>query len=183
MTEAVRRKSNIRQGEIYFWTATIHNWQQLLLSDVYKNCIIDSLQYPNVKSLADVFAFVIMSNHIHLIWRLKALNGKETASGSLLKFTAHTFKKGLQHTAPAELQQYKVTAHNKEYEFWQRDSLTVSLYTKAVAYQKLDYIHFNPITERWRLAAAPVLYPYSSASFYESGERRFSFLKDLRDEF
>ena len=31
--------------------------------------------------------------YIHLIWRTNALNGKETAQGSFLKFTAHTFKK------------------------------------------------------------------------------------------
>jgi putative transposase len=36
-----------------------------------------------------------MPNHIHLIWRTFALNGKETAQGSFLKFTAHEFKKML----------------------------------------------------------------------------------------
>ena len=41
------------------------------------------------------FGFVIMPNHMHLIWRIKELNGKETPQGSLLKFTAHRFKKML----------------------------------------------------------------------------------------
>ena len=34
-----------------------------------------------------------MPNHIHLIWRTKDLNGKETAQGSFLKHTAHQFMK------------------------------------------------------------------------------------------
>jgi REP element-mobilizing transposase RayT len=39
------------------------------------------------------FGFVIMPNHVHLIWRTKELNGKETAQGSFLKYTAHEFRK------------------------------------------------------------------------------------------
>src|SRR5215204_5363943 len=87
------RKSFIEIGEIYFWTATINNWHRLLLQDKYKDVIIESLQYLSSNNKIDVFAFVIMPNHIHLIWRTKELNGRETAQGSFLKYTAHEFKK------------------------------------------------------------------------------------------
>jgi len=40
-----KRKSHIDKGEIYFWTATINKWQQLLEKDEYKDVIIESLQY------------------------------------------------------------------------------------------------------------------------------------------
>jgi hypothetical protein len=43
-----KRKSYIEPGEIFFWTATIHNWQRLLLKDEYKNVIINSL--PHVQA-------------------------------------------------------------------------------------------------------------------------------------
>jgi putative transposase len=67
-----------------------------------------------------------MPNYIHLIGRANSLNGKETAQGSFSKFTAHEFKKMLKENS-SELQKYAVNAHNKEYEFWQRDSLAVTL--------------------------------------------------------
>jgi hypothetical protein len=57
---------------------------------------------------------------------------------SFLKFTAHEFKKLLLQEGGTSLEAYKVQANNKEYEFWQRDSLAVHLYTKDVAFQKLD---------------------------------------------
>ena len=60
-----RRKSHINKGEIYFWTATINKWQRLLEKDVYKDVIIDSLQYLTDNGKIDVFAFVIMPNHLH----------------------------------------------------------------------------------------------------------------------
>ncbi len=92
-TNEYLRKSFIEIGEIYFWTATINNWQRLLQSDVYKDVIISSLEYLSSTNKIDVFGFVIMPNHIHLIWRIKELNGKETAQGSFLKYTAHKFKR------------------------------------------------------------------------------------------
>lgn len=175
------RKSFIENGKIYFWTATINKWQKLLLEDRYKDVIISSLEYLSNTGKIDVFAFVIMPNHIHLIWRIVENNGKETSQGSFLKFTAHEFKKML-ICEGADLSGYAVQTHNKNYEFWQRDSLAVNLYSRNVAYQKLDYIHLNPLAERWQLVTDPCDYTYSTAKFYEQGVKEFSFIKDLRDE-
>jgi REP element-mobilizing transposase RayT len=178
-----RRNSYIEPGEICFWTATINNWQHLLRDDMYKDVVISSLNYLSAAGKIDVFAFVVMPNHIHLIWRINDLNGKETAQGSLLKYTAHEFKKLLKKGNEGGLISYAVAAPNKEYEFWQRDSLSVSLFTKDVAFQKLDYLHFNPLSERWQLVKDPGDYVYSSAAYYEKGEKNYPFLKDLREEF
>ncbi|RNI32831.1 hypothetical protein EFY79_19765 [Hanamia caeni] len=84
-----RRKSYIEIGEIFFWTATINNWQRLLLKDEYKNVIINSLSYLSESGKIDVYAFVIMPNHIHLIWRIKEMNGKETSQEAFLKYPGH----------------------------------------------------------------------------------------------
>ena len=169
-------------GEVFFWTATINNWQHLLKEDGFKEVIIQSLRTLSERGLADIFAFVIMPNHIHLIWRTNSLNGKETVQASFLKFTAHTFKKMLSGEN-AELSKYAVDAHNKKYEFWQRDSLAVHLYSRQVMLQKLHYIHLNPLASHWNLANNPWDYYYSSARYYEMNEKNFDFLKDIREEF
>ena len=177
------RKSYISIGEIYFWTATINQWKHLLKRDAYKDIIINSLKYLNEKGKIDVFAFVIMPNHIHLIWRINEMNGKETAQASFLKFTAHEFKRKLKIDAPEFLLEFAVSAHNKNYEFWKRDSLAIHLYSKEIAFQKLDYIHNNPLAEHWQLVKDPCEYKYSTCNFYNTGKKIFSFIKDLRDEF
>jgi REP element-mobilizing transposase RayT len=170
-------------GEIFFFTATINNWNHLLQQNSYKEVIIQSLDYLSRTNKLDVFAFVIMPNHIHLIWRTNEMNGKETVQGSFLKYTAHTFKEKLKKEDSALLSAYAVDAKNKKYEFWQRDSLAVHLYTSEVAYQKLEYIHLNPLAEHWQLVTDPYDYYYSSASYYQKNSSVFPFLKDLRQEF
>jgi REP element-mobilizing transposase RayT len=177
------RNSYMEIGEIYFWTATINQWQRLLWPDRYKDVVISSLDYLSTAGKIDVFGLVVMPNHVHLIWRTLELNGKETAQGSFLKYTAHEFRKMLIAEDKKKLFSYKVDVKNKEHEFWQRDPLAIHLYTKKVAFQKLNYIHRNPLAERWQLAKNPCDYKYSSAKFYETNEKTFSFLKDLRYEF
>jgi len=178
-----KRKSHIELGQIYFWTATINKWQKLLNDDAYKKVIINSLRHLSAKGKLDVFAFVIMPNHIHLIWRINELNGKETTQGSFLKHTAHEFKKMLIQEDHKGLSNYTVNATNKQYEFWQRDSLAVHLFDENIAYQKLDYIHANPTAEHWALVSDPCDYEYSTAKLYEMGVSEFGFVKDLREEY
>ena len=150
-----------------------------MLEDRYKNVIISSLEYLSSEGKIDVYTFVIMPNHIHLIWKTNELNGKETAQGSFLKYTAHEFRKMLLKDNKEELSLYKADAENKKHEFWQRGSLAVPLYTRSVAFQKLKYIHTNPLAEHWQLVKDPCDYRYSSARYYELNEKLFSFLKDL----
>lgn len=177
-----RRKSHIDRGEIYFWTATINKWQRLLEKDEYKDVILDSLQYLSDEGKIDIFAFIIMPTHVHFIWRINEPNGKESPHGSFLKYTAHTFKKMLMTEDKSKLSAYKVGRGNKNYEFWQRDSLAIPLFTRKIAMQKLHYIHNNPLKKHWTLAKDPCDYKYSSARYYELNEKNFSFLKDLLEE-
>ena len=170
-------------GEIFFWTATINHWQKLLWPDRYKDIIINSLNYLSNTGAIDVYGFAIMPSHIHLIWRAMKLNGKETAQGSFLKYTAHEFRKMLYKEDKRKLLSYQVEAANKQHEFWQRDPLAIPLFSRKVAFQKLNYIHYNPLAEHWQLAKDPCEYKYSSARYYELNDRSFGFLKDLRDEF
>jgi putative transposase len=61
--------------------------------------------------------------------------------------------------------------------------LAILLYTPKVAYQKLDYLHNNPLQSHWNLVDDSIDYLYSSIRFYESQEEAFLFLSDLRNEF
>ncbi len=173
----VRRKSHHDINKIYFFTATIHRWQPLLADDSNKQLIVDYLKKLSEDGSLTIYAFVIMPNHVHIIWRQNKLNGKETPQGSFLKYTAHEFLKRLK--ASGESKFYEVNAANKKHEIWQRDSLSVEIYSRNVAKQKLDYIHFNPASKKWMLAKDDLGYFYSSARYYNDGKDDFGFLNDL----
>jgi putative transposase len=91
----------------------------LLEGDDNKRMIADYLKTLFAAGLISVYAFVIMPNHFHLLWRQKKLNGKEPPKGSLLKYTGHELLKILKREGKLHL--YEVQAAKKKHEIWQRD--------------------------------------------------------------
>jgi REP element-mobilizing transposase RayT len=166
-------------GKLYFFTATIKDWIPLFEKREFKQIILDSLGFLTSKSLIRVYAFVIMPNHIHVIWEMVEMNGKESPHASFLKFAGHEFLKKLRKGNPELLENFAVNEANKSYSFWQRDSLPIELFSPMVIYQKLGYIHQNPCRGKWMLADNPLEYPFSSYEFYETGKDRFGFLTHI----
>jgi putative transposase len=178
-----KRKSEMEIGEPYFWTNTIYAWKHLLKEDSIKNIIVASLQYLSDKKLIEVYGFVIMPNHLHLIWQLNKMNGKEKPNGSFQKFTAHSIESKAKDLSGYDFESHKVDEYDRRYRIWERDPLATLLYSNEIAEQKLNYIHSNPIQEHWSLAARPEDYKYSSARFYETGKKDWPFLIHYKERF
>ncbi|MBN7799590.1 transposase [Algoriphagus aestuariicola] len=163
-------------NKVYFFTATIHHWIPIFEQEGYKEVLLSSLRFLTGKGLLKVYGFVIMPNHIHLIWELLEMNGKELPHASFMKFTSHEFLKKMRSGNTELLRHFVVDQGIRAHLFWQRDSLPIEVHSPKVVFQKLDYIHRNPCKGKWMLAENPLLYPYSSYEFYETGEDRFGFL-------
>lgn len=73
-----------------------------------------------------------------------------------------------------ELADYLVNAKDRTYQFWERNALSIDLWTEEVLVQKLNYLHQNPV--RAGLANFPDHYKYSSAMFYKAGIDNWRFL-------
>jgi putative transposase len=155
-----------------FFTATIQKWKQLLKDDSYKNIITDALKFLVQEEKVTIYAFVIMSNHIHIIWQSKANNTIQNIQNSFIKHTSKQFKRLVELQDLAS--NYQVNAVDRKYNFWKRDSLNIELYSTAVFNQKLNYIHYNPV--KAGICNQPEEYHYSSALCYEKGIDKFGFI-------
>lgn len=81
-----------------FFTATIQAWKKLLEPNKYKDIIIGSLEFLVKDKRVTLNAFVIMNNHIHLIWQMQALIHPQHVQQDFLKYTAQHIKADLQKT-------------------------------------------------------------------------------------
>ena len=177
------RNSRMAFNEIYFWTDTIYEWKKLLSPDIHKQIIIDCWRELVKRKLIAIYAFVIMPNHIHVLWEMLEPNGKEMPHASFNKFTSHRFLDNLRANHPHVLPLFRVNEKERRYRFWQRDALAVLIDNEPKAYQKLSYIHTNPLQERWSLVQYPEDYIWSSARYYETGEDAFGFLTHYQERF
>ena len=157
-----------------FFTATILEWKPLLQHNRYKDEIIKALQFLVKKKRIKLYAFAIMQNHIHLIWQPLPGETLQTIQHSILKHTAQQFKIDLQKNNIALLEQFKVNAKDRAYQFWERNSLSIELRSAKVFNQKTEYIHNNPVTAG--LCILVEEYYYSSAKFYATGIDYFRML-------
>jgi REP element-mobilizing transposase RayT len=156
-------------NRVYFYTATILNWQKLLSRDKYKDMILASLQWLVDRQKIRLYGYVIMPSHIHFIWELLSMNGREKPHASFMKHTGHLFLKELRVNHAQVLPHFLVNNTTREYQFWQRDALPVEMLSPRMLEQKLGYLHNNPLQDHWNLATSPEQYRYSSALFYEKG--------------
>ncbi len=152
-----------------FFTATILEWKPLLKEDKYKDIIVNSLIFLVEHQRVKVFSFVIMPNHLHLIWQIQPGHERTDVQRDFLKYTAQKIRFDLIDNNPELLNKFEVNARDRKYQFWERNTLSVDLYNHHTFIQKLDYIHYNPLHERWNLSISPEAYHYSSALFYETG--------------
>ncbi|WP_185968903.1 transposase [Carboxylicivirga sp. M1479] len=81
------------QEGAYFITLQIVNWADLFSRQVYRDIVINNLQYCIANKGLIVYAYVIMSNHIHLL--VQSSNGQ--LSNTIRDFKSYTSKKFIQH--------------------------------------------------------------------------------------
>ena len=168
---------------MYFWTITVKEWIHLLKEEEFKIIIINSLKWLHEKKLVNIYGYVIMPNHIHLLWEQLKMNGKEFPKNSFEKFTAHQFQKKLRNENSEWLKKFRVNTVDRNYNFWQRDPLAIYVSGKEMASQKLNYIHNNPMQAKWNLCQAPEHYRFSSANFYENQIDEFGILTNYIEVF
>ena len=63
-----KRQGQMEIAQSYFYTDTIQGFKNLLEDDIIKMIIIDSLQYLTKNNIVELYGYVIMPNHIHLLW-------------------------------------------------------------------------------------------------------------------
>lgn len=159
-----------------FVTITNLNWLPVLQNDFHKQILLEALKHRVLQQKLTVYAFVIMPNHFHAIWQLHDAVKKDQFQRDFLKFTARSILQFMRMNDDALLDKLKVVDADREYQVWERNSLSKDIFSQQFFLQKFNYIHHNPIRPKWSLAAFPVQYYYSSADFYNSGIDLFGFL-------
>ena len=160
---------------IEFFTATCLNWQPLLQFDERKQIIMDSLRFLVEDDRIWLYGFVIMPNHLHILWCKQDKWVVKNIQQMFLKYTAQQLKFLLIDTGRIEeLDKYKSSQSDRIYHFWERRPYKATMYNREVASQKIDYIHDNPV--KAGLCKLPEDYKYSSAKFYEMNVDSWGFI-------
>jgi len=172
-----RYQMSDKQG-CYFVTFTVIHWIDIFSRKDYRDIIVSSLNYCIANKGLVVYAWVIMSNHIHLVITTK---GSEDISGIIRDFKKHTSKQvstAIQAINESR-REWLLNAMSKEakrigratyYKLWKDDNHAVNIDGIRIKLdERLNYVHENPVRNGWVSNAWD--YVYSSAKDYQINKK------------
>jgi len=132
------------KNEPYFLTLTIRNWYYILDRHNRWDILLDSLHFCQKEKDLEIYAFVFMVNHIHLIGKSPDI------SGFLRDFKKHTSQeimKDIRATEPSIAQLFE----NEEGRFsiWQKTNMPKIIQNESYFWQKKQYIENNPVRRKY----------------------------------
>ena len=154
----------------YFLTFQIVGWVDIFTRKVYRDIVIDSFKFCQTNKALNLFAYVIMSNHLHLI----AQSGNGDLSGFIRDFKSFTgkqFKIEIDQLTESRRDWMKMVFEfhakfkkKQDFQFWTHENHAELIYSQKFIVQKVNYIHNNPVKSG--LVTRPEDYLYSSARNY-----------------
>ncbi|MEM9390311.1 MAG: transposase [Bacteroidota bacterium] len=165
------------QTKLHFVTFAVVEWVDVFTRSMYKDAVVESLKFCQKHKGLVVYAWCIMTNHVHLI--ISSLDGfrQEDILRDLKKHTSKQLIAKIMENPQESRKNWMLwlfkeagrkNSNNKNHQFWRQDNHPIELSTNQLMDQKLTYIHNNPVEAG--IVDEPESYLYSSARDY-SGQR------------
>ncbi|TAE79339.1 MAG: transposase [Bacteroidetes bacterium] len=158
----------IEQGKVYFLTMTIVEWIDLFTRECYADILVDSIKYCQHHKGLEIYAYVIMPSHAHLIASCEGnlshilRDMKEHTSKLFIKEIIDNKQESRKEWLLDKLTTSKPTKTGKpSYRVWQEGNYPIELYSDRFIAQKEHYIHMNPVVAG--IVSQPHHYRLSSA--------------------
>ena len=147
---------NIYKDKTYFLTMTVVDWIDLFTRVTQKQLIVESLKFCQQKKGLNIFGWCLMPSHLHLIANTKIPFDLDDV---VRDFKRHTSKHSilLIENEPESRREWlldkfahagKLHPKNKNYKVWRDKNHAIELFTERVTWQKLNYIHRNPVVDK-----------------------------------
>lgn len=150
----------------YFITSTVIEWIPIFTSEKYYNILIDTIKFYQLHNKLEIFAYVILPEHFHMIMRCKELKKnvqliKMYSAKQIIKELKADNNISVLEKLNLFKKSYKV---NSDYQIWQEGFHPQVILNEKMYEQKMNYIHYNPVKRG--LVAEITDWKYSSAGFY-----------------
>jgi len=161
-----------KQDSIYFLTFTISDWVDVFTRFEYKKIIVESLSFCRKNKGLKLYAWCLMTNHVHLVCSVDAPLRMSDFIRDFKKYTAKNVLELIEQTPESRRDwmlyrfEYAGKFDNRieHYRFWQDKSHPIELTSTKMIEERMNYIHENPV--RTGIVARAEEYLFSSARNY-----------------
>ena len=166
----------IKSDKTYFLTSTVVDWIDVFTRKNHKLAIVESLKHCQENKGLNIFAWCLMPSHLHLLVNTEPEFELSAVMRDFKKFTSKKIVKQIEEEPESRrewmLNRFEYTGKFnpkiKNYKFWQDGNHAIEVYSPEVTWQKINYIHNNPVEELFVTEADDYL--FSSARDYQGIE-------------
>jgi len=161
------------QNAIHFITFAVVEWIDVFTRSMYADIVFASLNHCQKTKGLNIHAWVIMSNHIHLIISVSSSNTLSSVLRDFKKYTSYEILRTIETNQTESRRTWmlalfkkagQTNSRNTNYQFWRQDNHPIELDNNAIIEQKINYLHNNPVAANMVQNAED--YVYSSARDY-----------------
>ena len=141
------------KSKLYFVTFTVIGWIDIFTKNDYIAIIYDSIKFCQQNKGLEVYAYCIMTNHIHLIIGSET-NVLSDIVRDFKSFTSRQIRKEIIKNPKESRKVWMLDLmekqgfsndRNKDFQFWQQHNHPIELSTNEMLDLRVDYIHKNPV--------------------------------------
>jgi putative transposase len=159
-------RRNYVPGGTYFFTVVTHQRRPILTTELGRDCLRKALSQEQDKRPFEIFAIVLLPDHLHAIWTLPEGDAEYSLRWSRIK---EQFTRSFLDGGGSEGVQTASRIRHRERSVWQRRFWEHTCRDEDELKRCVDYVHWNPI--KHGLATRVRDYPWSSfGRFVELGE-------------
>lgn len=167
LTAMGRSRYRILSSQPHFITCSTVEWMPIFSKPELVTILLDSLRFLQAQQRLTLYSYVIMENHLHLVASAENLS-KEIAN--FKSFTARAIIDWLKAHQPQSYWMARMEAAKlkhktgQQYQLWQEGFHPQMIFSEAMLWQKVDYIHNNPVKRGY--VDEPAHWRYSSCRNY-----------------
>lgn len=164
----------LEQQSCCYFTLNVVDWIDIFIRPVYKQVIVESLNYFIDKKGLTVYSWCLMTNHLHLMAQSHSGVGLNSIISDFKKFTTRLILEDIDVEPDSRrewmLKKFQQASNSmrmlEKFQVWQNNinPTYVDLENPGTVKSQLEYIHRNPVRDR--IVVLPEDYLYSSASDY-----------------
>ncbi len=134
------------QFGLHFITCTVHQRVDVFTRQAYINILLDSLRFCQREKGLKIYAWVVMTNHVHLII---SSEGEELSNiiRDFKKFTASRIVKAIEANEKESRKRWMLWLFKKDNGiwFWEAGYHAKEIVSQSFCNNKVEYIHMNPV--------------------------------------
>jgi len=140
-------------SKLYFVSFAVTNWIDLFIRNEYREILINNIKHCQAKKDLELYCWCIMTSHVHLIIGTSG-NALSNIMRDLKRHTSEELHKAIANNKTESRKEWmlwliesaaKKNRNDAKFQWWQSENHPIELTTQKMAWQKLDYTHYNPV--------------------------------------